>query len=384
MEKRTIPYLALGGVYGEDDVQAACAVISAASQPGGNFFPLPEEKEFQDAFAAHEGAACTVAVNSAGTALDLCMMALGIGEGDEVITTPLTFICTATCAIARGAKVFLADINPDTLNLDPYAVESRITPRTKAIIPVHFAGLSCVCARFEEISQRYGVAVIYDAAHAVGAKFRRIPVGGMGKASCYSFQSNKNLTTLGEGGAVATNDAEFAEVVRQMKTFGFIYGSPARVVRVGFNYRMTKPQLAVGLNQLKKIDSIIARKRENFLKMNASLANIEEIIPAPGIDDDHGALMHVARLDTGKVSFTRDSLTTHLRSEWGIGTVLHYPPVWSWEVMEKAGYTSAGCPEAEKACSQIFSLPVFATTTEEEIVYIAQALKESIAELNKR
>jgi dTDP-4-amino-4,6-dideoxygalactose transaminase len=371
----------LGGVYGEDDVQAACAVISAAARPGGNFFPLPEEKEFQDAFAAHEGAACAVAVNSAGTALDLCMMALGIGEGDEVITTPLTFICTATCAMARGAKVLLADINPDTLNLDPYAVESRITPRTKAIIPVHFAGLSCDCARFEDISKKYGVAVIYDAAHAVGAKFRGIPVGGRGKASCYSFQSNKNLTTLGEGGAVATNDAGFAEVVRQMKTFGFIYGSPTRVVRVGFNYRMTKPQLAVGLNQLKKIDSIIARKRENFLKMNAALDGIDEIISAPGIDDNHGALMHVVRLDTGKVSFTRDSLTAHLRSEWGIGTVLHYPPVWGWEVMEKAGYTSTGCPEAEKACSQVFSLPVFATTTEEEIEYIAQALKESIAEL---
>jgi perosamine synthetase len=383
MEKRTIPYLALGGVYGKDDVQAACTVISAAAKPGGNFFPLPEEKQFQNAFASHEGAACAVAVNSAGTALDLCMMALGIGAGDEVITTPLTFICTSTCAIARGATVVLADINADTLNLDPDAVESLVTPRTKAIIPVHFAGLSCDCARFEEISDKYGVPVIYDAAHAVSTKFRGIPVGGMGKASCYSFQSNKNLTTLGEGGAVTTNDAGFAESVRQMKTFGFIYGNPTRVVRVGFNYRMTKPQLAVGLNQLGKIDSMIARKRENFLTMNAALTGIEEIIPAPGVDDNHGALMHVVRLDTGKVPFSRDNLTAHLKSEWGIGTVLHYPPVWSWEVMEKSGYSSAGCPQAEKACSQVFSLPVFATTTEEEIEYIGHSLKESIVELKK-
>jgi dTDP-4-amino-4,6-dideoxygalactose transaminase len=381
MEKRAVPYLALGGVYGEDDVRAATTVIAAAAAPGGDFFPLPEEKEFQEAFAAHEGAARAVAVNSAGTALDLCMMALGVGEGDEVITTPLTFVCSATTAMARGARVVFADIDPCTLNLDPAAVEARITPRTKAIIPVHFAGLSCDCARFGEISQEYGVPVIYDAAHAVGTKFRGVPVGGRGKASCYSFQSNKNLTTLGEGGAVTTDDPEFAETVRQMKTFGFIYGNPTRVVRVGFNYRMTKPQLAVGINQVGKIDRIISRKRENFRKMNAALEGIGEIIPAPGVDDDHGSLMHVVRLDTAKVRFTRDEFTGHLKRDWGVGTVLHYPAAWTWEVMQEAGYGPEGCPEGEKACAQVFSLPVFATTTDEEIQYIAFAMKESLAAL---
>jgi len=382
MEKRTVPYLALGGVYEDDDVQAASSVISAAAErTGGNFFPLPEENDFQEAFAQHEGAKKAVAVNSAGTALDLCMMALGIGPGDEVITTPLTFVCSATTAMARGAQVVFADIDPDTLNLDPDAVEACITERTKAVIPVHFAGLACDCARYDEIAKKHGIAVIYDAAHAVSTRFNGVPVGGMGTASCYSFQSNKNLTTLGEGGAVTTDDPDFAETVRQMKTFGFIYGRPTRVVRVGFNYRMTKPQLAVGINQLKKIDSIIARKRENFVKMNRALADIDEIIPAPGVNDDHGSLMHVVRLDTGKVPFTKDELTGHLKDEWGVGTVWHYPPAWSWEVMQDAGYTSEGCPEGEKACSQVFSLPVFATTTDDDIAYSAYALKESIAGL---
>jgi len=382
MEKRTVPYLALGGVYEDDDVQAASSVISAAAErTGGNFFPLPEENDFQEAFAQHEGAKKAVAVNSAGTALDLCMMALGIGPGDEVITTPLTFVCSATTAMARGAQVVFADIDPDTLNLDPDAVEACITERTKAVIPVHFAGLACDCARYDEIAKKHGIAVIYDAAHAVSTRFNGVPVGGMGTASCYSFQSNKNLTTLGEGGAVTTDDPDLAETVRQMKTFGFIYGRPTRVVRVGFNYRMTKPQLAVGINQLKKIDSIIARKRENFVKMNRALADIDEIIPAPGVNDDHGSLMHVVRLDTGKVPFTKDELTGHLKDEWGVGTVWHYPPAWSWEVMQDAGYTSEGCPEGEKACSQVFSLPVFATTTDDDIAYSAYALKESIAGL---
>ena len=119
----------------------------------------------------------------------------------------------------------------------------------------------------------------------------------------------------------------------------------------------------------------------NFIKMNQALEGIDEIVPAPGLSDDHGSLMHVVRLDTGKVSFTRDALTEHLRDVWSVGTVWHYPAVWSWEVMQEAGYGSEGCPAGEKACSQVFSLPVFATTTDEEIAYIAHALKESIAAL---
>ena len=199
-----------------------------------------------------------------GTALDLCMMALGIGPGDEVITTPLTFVCTATTVMARGARVVFADIDPRTLNLDPDAVERRLNERTRAVIPVHFAGLACEVDRFQKLAEKHGLSVVYDAAHAVGTKFGKTPVGGFGKASCYSFQSNKNLTTLGEGGAVTTDDIELAETVRQMKTFGFIYGKPNRVVRVGFNYRMTKPQLAAGLSQLRKIDEMIGKETGQF------------------------------------------------------------------------------------------------------------------------
>jgi len=382
MKKRTVPYLALGGIYEDDDVRTATKVIESAAATGGNFFPLPEEPDFQNAFAMHEGADFAVAVNSAGTALDLCMMALEIKEGDEVITSPLTFVCSATTAMARGAKVVFADIDPHTLNLDPDSVESRITKRTKAVIPVHFSGLACNCDRFDDIAEKYGISIIYDAAHAVCTKFRGQSVGGRGTASCYSFQSNKNMTTLGEGGAVTTNDGAFAETVRQMKTFGYIYGKPTRVVRIGFNYRMTKVQLAVGLNQLRKIDDIIAKKRGNFVRMNRALEGIDEIIPAPKVDDDHGALMHVVRLDTDRVTFRRDDLTAHLRDDWGIGTVLHYPPVWSWEVMREAGYGPEGCPEGEKACAQVFSLPIFASTTEDDIAYIAHALKESVSNLN--
>ncbi len=378
MEKREVPYLAMGGVYEEDDVLAASKVISAAAKIGGDFFPLPEENEFQEAFAKHEGAEKAVAVNSAGTALDLCMMSLGIKEGDEVITTPLTFVCSATTAIARGAKVVFADIEEETLNLSPEDVEKKITEKTKAIIPVHFSGLACDVEKFERISQKYGIPIIYDAAHAVGTKFKGKPVGGFGKASCYSFQSNKNMTTLGEGGAVTTNDADFAEDVRQKKTFGYIYGKELRVVQVGFNYRMTKPQMAVGINQINKIDRIINTKRENFIKLNKALENVPEIKPAPFVDENHGALMFVARVDSDKIGFCRDILRKTLKEDWGVGTAHHYPAVWTWEALSNLGYTNEGCSIADRASKEVISLPVFTSTTDEDIEYIIYALKESI------
>jgi len=169
---RNVPYLALGGAFEQDDIDAALEVMTAAAEPNGNFFPLPEEPDFQKAFAGHEGAAHAVAFNSCGTALDACMMVLGIGPGDEVITTPLTFVCTATCAVALGAKIVFADIDPGTLCLDPAKARAKITPRTKAIIPVHFAGHAADIDGFEDITRDTGIPVIYDAAHAVGTTYR--------------------------------------------------------------------------------------------------------------------------------------------------------------------------------------------------------------------
>ena len=269
MEVREVPFVAMGGVYEQDDVAAANRVTAAVAEGTGTFFPLPEENEFQDMLAKHEGARKAIAVNSCGTALDCCMMALGIGKGDEVITTPLTFVCTAGTAVARGARVVFADIDPETMNLNPARVREKITPRTKAIVPVHFAGLACDIDGFDRISEETGIPVVYDAAHAVGTRYRGSPVGGRGKASCYSFQSNKNMTCLGEGGAVTTDDEAFAEQVRQLKTFGYVYGAAGtQVVSVGFNYRMNKAQYAVGITQLAKIDRVIRARQVRMTRLN--------------------------------------------------------------------------------------------------------------------
>lgn len=378
---RDIPFAALGGVFEQDDVDAASAVMQQAAAPGGSFFPLPEENDFQQSLARHEGAAKAAAVNSCGTALDLCLMALGIGPGDEVITTPLTFVCTATCAIAQGAKVVFADVDADTMCLDPADVARRITDRTKAILPVHFAGLAADCDAFDKITAEIGVPIIYDAAHAVGTKYRGQPIGGRGLANCYSFQSNKNMTTLGEGGAVTSNDEAFAEIVRQKKTFGYVYGPQLRVPTIGFNYRMTKPQCAVGLTQLAKIDRVIARRLEVFQQMHALLEDVEEIVRPAGIEAGHGCHLYVARLGAEQSRLDRATFLSTLKSRYRVACGIHYPAVWTWEAMSSLGYSAeaAECPIAARASEQVVSLPLFPHTTSEDCEYIAWAIKETLA-----
>jgi len=374
---RSVPFLALGGLFEQDDVDAAMRVTQAATQHNGNFFPLPEEPAFQKAFAEHEGAKHAVAVNSCGTALDACMMALKIGPGDEVITTPLTFVCSATCAVALGAKAVFADVDPHTLCLDPKKVRAKITKKTKAIIPVHFTGLACDIEGFDAITKETGVPVIYDAAHAVGARYKGKSIGGAGKASCYSFQSNKNITTLCEGGAITSDDATFAEIVRQKKTFGYVYGGPKlRVASVGFNYRMTKPQLAVGITQIAKAGRIIEQKLAAMKKMKSLLADVKNLVLPAGIEEGHGAHLYIVRVK----GVSRDAVVKTLKEKYQVGTAYHYPIVWTWEAFDGLDYDKSDCDIAVEASSQVISLPVFAQSTDEDLKYVAWAIRQAIAE----
>jgi dTDP-4-amino-4,6-dideoxygalactose transaminase len=383
MQARRVPFQALGGAFEQDDIDAALKVMRAAAAPAGDFFPLPEENDFQKAFARHEGADHCVVCNSCGTALDLCMASLKIGPGDEVIVPGLTFVCTATCAAARGAKVVFADIDPVTLCLDPGAVERKISGLTKAVIPVHFAGHPCDMEAFEAISRRHGIPVIYDAAHAISAKWKGEPVGKRGLASCYSFQSNKNMTTLGEGGAVVTNDAGFAEAVRQGKTFGYVYGPTLRVVSIGSNYRLTKVQAAVGLTQLAKVDRVIAERRRNFIKMIELLSGIEEIRLPAGIDAGHACHLFVIQLDLKRFQGDRNEFRRLLQERCGVGTAVHYPAVWDWEVAGTFAYDKSECPHTESICRSVISLPVFPKSAEEDLAYVASSIKQAVAELRK-
>jgi dTDP-4-amino-4,6-dideoxygalactose transaminase len=201
----------------------------------------------------------------------------------------------------------------------------------------------------------------------------------------FSFHTMKNMTTLGEGGAVTSQDVAFAEVVRQKKTFGYVYGPQLRVASIGFNYRMTKPQYAVGLTQLAKIDRVIALRQKAIARMNELLRDIEELILPVGHGPDHGSHLYIVRLDTDKVGFTRDTFAKELKDRYGVGTAVHYHAVWSWDAFASLGYSEAkaDCPVAAKACRQVLSLPIFPLTTEADMVYIAQALKACLADLRR-
>jgi dTDP-4-amino-4,6-dideoxygalactose transaminase len=191
------------------------------------------------------------------------------------------------------------------------------------------------------------------------------------------------MTCLGEGGAVTSDDPAFAEIVRQKKTFGYVYGPSLRVVTIGFNYRMTKPQYAVGLTQLAKIDRVIALRQKAMLKMNELLAGVDGIILPAGHGPGHGSHLYVMRLDTDKVPATREAFTKRLKEEYGVATAIHYPAVWTWEAFSELGYSEekAQCPVAAKASRQVVSLPIFPRTTEADCEYIAWAIKAAVADL---
>jgi dTDP-4-amino-4,6-dideoxygalactose transaminase len=191
------------------------------------------------------------------------------------------------------------------------------------------------------------------------------------------------MTCLGEGGAVTTDDEAFAEVVRQKKTFGYIYGPELRVLTIGFNYRMTKVQCAVGLSQLEKVDRVIAARRERMVRMNSLLEDVDEIVLPAGHGPGHGSHLYVIRLETDRVSFARDGLRSRLKDAYGVATVVHYPAVWSWEAFRDLGYSEDGavCPVAAKACRQVLSLPIFSDTSEDDLAYVAWAVKQSLVDL---
>ncbi|NSW89122.1 MAG: DegT/DnrJ/EryC1/StrS family aminotransferase [Firmicutes bacterium] len=384
MKIRNLPWYGLGAIYEQDDIDAVLKILNPCVTEAKGFFRLPEETEFQKAFAEYEECKYASAVNSCGTGLDLALQILDIGPGDEVITTPLTFICTATCILLKGAKPVFADIDPRTYNLDPAKVEEKITERTKAVIPVHFAGLSADIEGFERLAKKYGIKVIYDSAHAVGSKYKGKKIGGFGDMSVFSFQSNKNMSTLGEGGAITTNNEEYFTRLERIKSFGFKYGPVDDVVELGSNYRMTKLQSAVGLTQLKKVDKNACIRKKFAEYLSEKLKDVEEIT-TPYVPEGYEHVYHLYTLlfNDEKVGKPKEEFIKILKEKYKIGVTIHYRPVYKWTVFKERGYNGDDTPITAKIMRQLFNVPVFARMQYEDFDYIAWAIKETIAELRK-
>jgi perosamine synthetase len=339
----------------------------------------PAIERFEELIAARVGAPHAVSVTSGTAGLHLLCHGLGLGPGDEVITSPISFVATANCFILEGASPVFADVDPVTLNLDPAAVEAAITPRTRAIVAVDMYGYPCELDELRAIGERHGLAVIADAAEALGAEYKGRPVGSHGVPAVFGFYPNKQITT-GEGGVVVTHSEDEALLLRSLRNQGRSYESRwFHHVRVGFNYRYTDLQAAVGIAQLEKLDEILALRAAAAALYNELLGGIDRLeLPNPD-DTDHKRswFVYVVRIPHG-ISF--DGVLEALAAE-GVEAGHYVPCVHLQPYMrERYGFAEGLCPIAEDVAARSLALPFYAGIEPEDQQRVAAALRDALSQ----
>jgi perosamine synthetase len=345
----------------------------------------PKINEFEEAFAAWVGARHAVSFSSGTAALHGAAFAAGLGAGDEAITSPLTFAATANCVLYQGAKSVFADVSTDTLNLDPEKVRSLVTSKTKALLPVDYAGHPADLGLMLEIAERHGLTVIEDACHALGAEYRGRRVGSVSHMTVFSFHPVKHLTT-GEGGMVTTDNAEFAETLRKFRNHGISSNARDRqregqwhyeMVLLGFNYRLTDIACALGLQQLRKLEANLARRRaiaEKYAEAFRALPGIT--VPAVRREVLPAWHLYPLRLNLAKLSAGRSEIFRALRAE-NIGVNVHYIPVHLHPYYkERFGYRGGEFPVAEAAYEGLISLPMFRGMSDGDVEDAVRAVEK--------
>ena len=325
----------------------------------GQFVLGSEVAAFEQEFATYCGAGECVALNSGTSALHLALLAAGIGPGDEVITVPFTFVASVAAILYAGARPVLVDIDPRSFTLDPAAIEAAITPRTKAILPVHLYGQPADMDPIMEIARRHGLIVIEDAAQAHGAKYKGRPVGSLADMACFSFYPGKNLGAYGEGGAVTTSNPEYARTIRMLRDWG--QDRKYHHVLRGFNYRMEAFQGAILRVKLRHLERWTEARRVIVGKYNRLLAGsgVDRPLEMPWA-------RHVYHLYTVRTN-DRDNLQQSLQKE-GIQTGIHYAtPVHLQPAYANLGYGRHSLPQSEKAAEQVLSLPLYPEMTDDQI-----------------
>lgn len=372
---------------GEEERQQILSVLDSNWLSRG-----PKSYEFEQRFSELVDCPYAVGVNSCTAGLHVALLALGIGPGDEVITTPYTFVATVNTIVHCGAKPVLVDVNPRTLNIDPGLIERAITPRTKAIVPVHFAGYPCEMNTIMELARIYRLMVIEDAAHAVYTKYGDRPVGSLSDATCFSFYATKNLST-GEGGMVTTADGELAEKIRVMSLHGMSRNAWNRysdggswyyeVDYPGFKYNMTDLQAALGLAQLNKLHTM-QNLRTTYAKMYSdAFGDLDELIlPYDSPEHRHSWHLYVIRFSEKGFRLNRDQFIQQL-NEAGIGTSVHFIPVPMHPLYKRMGYRLEDYPCAQKAYETAVSLPLYPGLGAEQVNYVVDHVL-SILSNNKR
>lgn len=354
---------------GEEEVQAVVKVMRSGYLTSG-LGAGPEVSKFEAAYAKFAGAKHAIAVNTGTAALHAALAAVGVQTGDEVILPSFTFVATAEAVVLAGGRPVFADIDPETYNLSPEAIENNFTKKTKAIVPVDLYGLSADLKPIREIAEKHDLAVVEDAAQAAGLSYKGNPPGAFADAACWSLYASKNITT-GEGGVVTTNSEKVAEVTRMVRT----HGEKAKYASemLGNNYRMSEIQAAIGSVQLHKLSEFVAKRSANAEKLTEILSESQRLcLPSEPESGKHSWYLYTARLYKGKMD-ERDKLLDALHKK-GIGAEAYYVnPVHHMPYYRK-NFGTRKLPETEKAARQVFSLPIHPGVTVEQVEFIGKTV----------
>jgi dTDP-4-amino-4,6-dideoxygalactose transaminase len=385
-----VAHMPLGSDFGLEEGQALLEVLRQDRLTEG-----PQNAAFETEFARMSGvpyaftmANCSVALILAGT---LC----GLRPGDEVITTPLTYVSTTTSILSVGATPVFADIDPRSFNIDPESIVSHLTPRTRAIYVVHLFGQCCDMDAVAAIARAHDLRVIEDAAHVTGMTYNGRPAGSLGDAGAFSFHSRKNITTLGEGGMLTTARADWAERIPPLRGIGvnhsvqrddaldywlpLPYDVDAPDGYIPTNYRMSEAQAAVGRVQLRRVPEMNARRRAVARRYSEGLAGLRGIAtPYEERAGEHSYYLYALLVDPATAGFTRDALMRTLYREFGVQAITGYPPAYWFSLFQKRGYARGLSPVAERVYGNVLMLPVYARLTDVEIDYVIDSVTRAV------
>ncbi|PKP62036.1 UDP-4-amino-4,6-dideoxy-N-acetyl-beta-L-altrosamine transaminase [Candidatus Atribacteria bacterium HGW-Atribacteria-1] len=370
-------------LIGQEDIEEVVDTLNSDWLTTG-----PKTHLFEEEFAKYIGCKYAVAVNSCTAALHISLAALGIGKGDEVITTPYTFISTVNVILQQGAIPVFVDIKPDTFNINPDLIREKINDKTKAIMPVHFAGQPCEMEKIMKIAKDNNLLVIEDAAHAISAEYEGRKIGTIGDATSFSFYPTKNMTT-GEGGMVTTNDEKLRERLKVWGLHGISKDAWKRysaegswyyeVVCPGYKYNMTDIQASLGLHQLEKLNNF-QKKRENIVKAyNEAFKDMKEItIPFVKNNIKHAWHLYVIKIVSEKLKINRNQFIEALKAE-NIGTSVHFIPAHLQPYYRDTfGFKKGDFPNAEYAFERVISLPLFPKMSDKDVKDVINSVKKIV------
>lgn len=377
-------YLVFGSpLIEEDEINEVVASLRAGWIGAG-----PKVARFEKEFAAYKGVEQAAAVNSCTAGLHLSLLAAGLKPGDEVITTPLTFCATINAIIHCGAIPVLADINPQTMNIDPHEIEAKLTSRTKAILPVHFAGRPCGMVAIEQLAESHGLQIIEDCAHAIETEHHGRKAGTIGDFGCFSFYVTKNMTT-GEGGMVVAKQKQDIDRVKTLALHGLSADAWKRfsdegfkhyyIIDVGYKYNMIDLQAALGIHQLRRIEARWKRRQEIWNTYNEAFHDLPVTIPPPPEENTrHAYHLYTMLIDENIAGLSRDEFSLRMHQQ-NIGTGIHYLSMTEHPCyQERFGWTNADCPHAFKVGRQTVSLPLSAKLSNHDVERVVGATHKAL------